>query len=67
MGGIPGEADELEEVDILAVCLNSYSYRGWGYKNGCNSGTVSLINTKFGHSVAEGVPYHKWHHFMLMM
>ena len=24
MGGISGEADRSEEVDILAVCLNSY-------------------------------------------
>ena len=53
MGGISGEADE--EVDIMAVSLNSY--RGWGYKNGCILGTVGLINTKFGHSVAGGVPY----------
>ena len=30
MGGTSGEADGSEEVDILAVCLNSY--RGWGTK-----------------------------------
>ena len=30
MGGVSGEADELEGVDIMAVCLNSY--RGWGTK-----------------------------------
>ena len=28
MVGISGEAEELKEVDILAVCLNSYGYRG---------------------------------------
>ena len=53
MGGISDEADE--EVDIMAVSLNSYSYRGVGYKNGCISGIVSLINTNFGHSVAGGL------------
>ena len=56
MGGISGEADGLGEVDILAVCLNSY--RGGGNKNGCILGTVGLINTKFGHNIPEGVPYH---------
>ena len=55
MGGTSGEADGSEEVDILAACLNSY--RGWGYKNGCILGTVGLINTKFGYSIPEGVPY----------
>ena len=34
MGGISGEADE--GVDILAVCLNSYSYRG------CTKSSISL-------------------------
>ena len=33
--------------------------QGWGYKNGCILGTVGLINTKFGHSIAEGVPYYQ--------
>ena len=64
MGGISGEADELEEVDILAVCLNSY--RGWGYKNGCILGNISLINTKFGHSVAGHVPPTRCVIFMLV-
>ena len=54
MCGICGEADE--EVDIMAVSLNSY--RGWGYKNSFILGTIVLINTKFRHSVAGGVPYH---------
>ena len=57
MGGTSGEADESEEVDILAVCLNSY--RGWGYKDGCILGTIGPINTKFGHNIPVGVPYHK--------
>ena len=56
MGGTSGEADGSEEVDILAVCLNSY--RGGGTKNGCILRTVGLINTKFGYSIPEGMPYH---------
>ena len=56
MGSISGEVGRVEEVDILAVYLNSF--RGWGYKNGCILGTVSLINTKFEHSVAGDVPYY---------
>ena len=57
MGGVSGEADGLEEVDIMAV-FEQLQLQGWGYKNGCISGTVGLINTKFGHSIPEGVPYH---------
>ena len=57
MGGTSGEADGSEEVDILAVCLNSY--KGWGYKNGCNLGTVGPINTKFGHSIPRSMAFHK--------
>ena len=30
MGGTSGEADVSEEVDILAVCLNSYRFGVWG-------------------------------------
>ena len=62
MGGI-SEVDGMEEVDILAVCLNRY--RGWGYKNDCFPGTIGLINTKFGHSIPEGVPYHQVASFLL--
>ena len=58
MGGTPGEADGSEEVDILAV-FEQLQHWGWGYKNGCILGTVGLINTKFGHSIPGGVPYHQ--------
>ena len=57
MGGISGEADGSEEVDILAMCLNTYKV--WGYKNGCILGTIGPINTKFEHSIPEGMPYHQ--------
>ena len=32
MGGTSGEGDGSEEVDILAVCLNSYRFGGGGTK-----------------------------------
>ena len=51
----PVKQTELEEVEIMAVFEQ---LQGWGYKNDCISGTVGLINTKFGHSIPEGVPYH---------
>ena len=54
MGDISGEADELEEADILAVCLDSYSYRG--VQNINISRTISWIDFKFEQNVAEGVP-----------
>ena len=55
MGGISEEGG-VEEVDIMAVFEQ---LQGWGDKNGCILGTVGLINTKIGHSVAGGVPYHQ--------
>ena len=56
MGGTSGEADRSEEVDILAVFEQ---LQEWGYKNDCILGTVGPINTKFGHSIPEGVSYHQ--------
>ena len=54
MGGISGE---VGEVDILAVCLNSY--RGLGYKIVNISRTIGWIDFKLGQDVAEGVPNHQ--------
>ena len=61
MDGI-SEVDGVEEVDIMAVFEQ---LQGWGYKNGCILGTIGLINTEFGHSIPEGVPYHQMVSFLL--
>ena len=63
MGGTSGEADGTEEVDILAVCLNSYRVGGGGTKMAVSQeplvGFTPILDTIY----LKVCPTTRWHHF----
>ena len=57
--GVGSEAMSQVLVDqVLIMVRLRKNRRGVGYKNGCISGTLSLICFRIRHNVAGGVPYH---------